>query len=122
MAPQDTTVESGTEAKFTCTAMTDPEEAKNLVIDWKKDDGLIDYEVAQRVFKNYMDNSLTISGLYTLDTGKYTCVASNGLDTAEASAQLVVQGKNLSPRNGTAAQSVKFIISSYVIGKRNEIG
>ena len=84
----------GTEAKFTCTAMTDPEEAKNLRIDWKKDDELIDYKLAQRVFKNYMDNSLTISGLYTLDTGKYTCVASNGLDTSEASAQLVVQGKS----------------------------
>ena len=93
MAPQDTMVVVGTEAKFTCTAMTDPEEAKNLKIRWKKDDQFIDYEMAQRVFKNYMDNSLTISGLYILDTGKYTCVASNGLDTDEASAQLVVQGK-----------------------------
>ncbi|MRC56963.1 hypothetical protein GH877_30370, partial [Bacillus thuringiensis] len=50
-----------------------------------------DYKLAQRVFKNYMDNSLTISGLYILDTGKYTCVASNGLDMDEANAQLVVQ-------------------------------
>ncbi len=40
-----------------------------------------------------MDNSLTISGTIELDTGKYTCVATNGLDEDEASAQLVVQGE-----------------------------
>ena len=40
-----------------------------------------------------MDNSLTISGTLSLDTGKYTCVASNGLDEDEASAQLIAQGQ-----------------------------
>ena len=47
-----------------------------------------------RVFKNDMDNSLTISGTLSLDTGKYTCVASNDLDEDEASAQLIVQGQH----------------------------
>ena len=42
-----------------------------------------------------MDNSLTISGTINLDTGKYTCMASNGLDSDEASAQLIVQGKSM---------------------------
>ena len=92
-APLDVTVYAGTEAKFTCTATTDPEEVGKLNIEWKKDDALIDYQRAQRVFKNVMDNSLTISGAIPLDTGKYTCVASNGLDVSEASAQLVVQGE-----------------------------
>ena len=46
-----------------------------------------------RVFKNDMDNSLTISGTISLDTGKYTCIAENGLDDEEASAQLIVQGQ-----------------------------
>ena len=81
-----------TEAKFTCTATTDPEEVNSLRIEWNKDGERIDYLVAQRMFKNEMDNSLTISGTISLDTGKYTCVAINGLDQDEASAQLVVQG------------------------------
>ena len=82
----------GTEAKFTCTATTDPEEISNLRIDWKKDGQIIDYDLAQRVFRNDMDNSLTISGTISLDTGKYSCYAHNGLDSEEASTQLVVQG------------------------------
>lgn len=90
--PLDVMVYEGTEAKFTCTATTDPEEVQNQRIDWKKDGQMINYALAQRVFKNDMDNSLTISGTISLDTGKYTCVASNGLDEDEASAQLVVQG------------------------------
>lgn len=85
-------IHEGTEAKFTCTATTDPEEVSNLSIEWKKDGQLIDYALAQRVFRNDMDNSLTISGTISLDTGKYTCMATNGLDSDESSAQLVVQG------------------------------
>lgn len=86
-------VYEGTEAKFTCTATTDPEEVGNLRIVWKKDGQEIDYNLAQRVFKNDMDNSLTISGTIYLDTGKFTCMATNGLDENEESAQLVVQGQ-----------------------------
>ena len=46
------------------------------------------------MFKNDMDNSLTISGTISLDTGKYTCMAcTDGLDCDEMSAQLTVQGQ-----------------------------
>lgn len=41
--PLDVMVFAGTEAKFTCTATTDPEEVENLKIVWKKDDQIIDY-------------------------------------------------------------------------------
>ena len=41
-------VYEGTEAKFTCTGTTDPEEVRNLEINWKKDGQLIDYQLAQR--------------------------------------------------------------------------
>ena len=47
-APLDVMVYEGTEAKFTCTGTTDPEEVKNLEINWKKDGELIDYQLAQR--------------------------------------------------------------------------
>lgn len=89
----DMMVYEGTEAKFTCTATTDPEEVATLEIQWQKDGQTIDYTLAQRVFQNQMDNSLTISGTIYLDTGKYTCVGLNGLDQDNASAQLVVQGR-----------------------------
>lgn len=90
-APMDMMIPEGMEAKFTCTGTTDPEEVENLHISWKKDNQTINYELAQRVFQNAIDNSVTISGTQYLDTGKYTCVASNGLDSSEASAQLIVQ-------------------------------
>ena len=92
-APMDMMIPEFTEAKFTCTGTTDPEEVENLKITWKKDNQTINYEMAQRVFQNAIDNSVTISGSQYLDTGKYTCVVSNGLDSAEASAQLIVQGR-----------------------------
>lgn len=97
--PLDVMVYEGTEAKFTCTATTDPEEVQNLRIDWKKDGQIIDYALAQRIFKNDMDNSLTISGTISLDTGKYTCMASDGLDSDEAEAQLIVQAPPDPPNN-----------------------
>jgi len=91
----DIMIQAGEEAKFTCTGTTDPEEVENLKISWKKDNQTINYRLAQRIFQNEIDNSVTISGLIYLDTGKYTCVASNGLDSSEASAQLIVQGQSL---------------------------
>jgi len=92
----DMMIPEGMEAKFTCTATTDLDEVENLKITWKKDNQTINYIMAQRIFQNIIDNSVTISGSIYLDTGKYTCVASNGLDSSEASAQLIVQGLLLS--------------------------
>ena len=42
-APLDVMVYEGTEAKFTCTGTTDPEEVKNLEINWKKNGKFIDF-------------------------------------------------------------------------------
>lgn len=47
-APLDLMVFENTEAKFTCTATTDPEEIHNLEIVWEKDGQAIDYTQAQR--------------------------------------------------------------------------
>lgn len=91
MAPLSMMVYYVTEAKFTCTATTDPEEVDNLRIIWKKDDEEINYRLAGRVSQIIMDNSLTISGAIYLDTGKYTCTATNGIDMDEKSANLIVQ-------------------------------
>jgi len=40
---------------------------------------------------NVQDNSLQIAGPKSLDSGSYTCSATNGIDVAEASATLRVQ-------------------------------
>ncbi len=71
--------------------------------------------MAQRAFQNDLDNSLTISGTIELDTGKYTCVATNGLDEAEASAQLVVQGQ-FRFRLGISGSFTPFVFTSGVSG------
>jgi len=93
--PLDMMIEEGMEAKFTCTGTTDPDEVENLKITWKKDGKPIDYDTAQRVSAIEIDNSLTVSGPTYLDTAKYTCVVSNGLDSSEASAMLIVQCMSL---------------------------
>ena len=41
---------------------------------------------------NVQDNSLTISGTISRDSGFYTCVVTNGLDEERASAILTVKG------------------------------
>lgn len=43
------------------------------------------------MFMNVQDNSLQIAGPKSLDSGSYTCSATNGIDVAEASATLRVQ-------------------------------
>ena len=53
----------------------------------------LDCRLAQRMFRNNMDNSLTISGTMSLDTAAYSCMATNGLDEDEITAQLIVQGQ-----------------------------
>ncbi len=49
MAPQDVMLPEGTEAKFTCTATTDPDEVDNLRLYWRKDGVEIDYAVSTAV-------------------------------------------------------------------------
>lgn len=90
--PMDLEVNAGYDAKFTCSGTTDPEEVQNLKIKWMKDNKEIS-SVVQRMFTNNQDNSLTISGTIVRDSGSYTCIATNGLDSSEASAMLTVKAK-----------------------------
>ncbi|KAK7102376.1 neuroglian-like isoform X2 [Littorina saxatilis] len=97
-APMDLEITSGYNAKFTCSATTDPEEVGTLEIKWLKDNKEIS-TVVQRMFTNIQDNSLTISGTIVRDSGSYTCIATNGLDAAKASAMLTVRDKPDAPSN-----------------------
>lgn len=86
--PMDLEVRTGVNAKFTCSGTTDPQEIEFLTTSWLKDGTGI--ELGNRMFLNYQDNSLTISGTEQRDTGTYECVISNGLDNDTKSARLVV--------------------------------
>lgn len=80
-----------TDAKFTCSGTTDFEEVANLRVYWLKDGKEITTN-DQRMTTNVQDNSLTISGTISRDSGLYTCVVTNGLDQETASAILTVKG------------------------------
>lgn len=67
--------------------------------EWTKDDSPIDFSQSPRVQINFWDSSLIISAALPLDTGRYTCIASNGVDSASVNALLVVQGVPGSPLN-----------------------
>ena len=54
-------VYAGTEAKFTCTGTTDPEEVQNLEINWEKDGDPINYEAAQRFLSTHSSVKLSFS-------------------------------------------------------------
>ncbi|XP_046562209.1 neuroglian-like isoform X1 [Haliotis rubra] len=96
--PLDLEVNAQTDAKFTCSGTTDPEEVQNLKIKWMKDNKDITAN-DQRMTTNNQDNSLTISGTIVRDSGTYTCIATNGLDQSFASAMLTVKDRPDAPVN-----------------------
>ncbi|PAA80574.1 hypothetical protein BOX15_Mlig006634g9, partial [Macrostomum lignano] len=99
MAPQDTRVYEGQEVKLICTAITDLKEEKNLIIQWSKDGTIIDFDQNPRLTINLPDYSLIVSGAKPLDTGIYTCNATNGLDYDSKSAMLMIMGRPEMPTN-----------------------
>ncbi|PVD25027.1 hypothetical protein C0Q70_15524 [Pomacea canaliculata] len=116
--PLDLEVNAGTDATFTCSATTDPEEVDKLQIKWLKDNKEISAD-ADRMTTNKQNNSLTISGTIVRDSGSYTCVATNGLDQEEASAMLTVRDRPDSPTDvkvekcATQNATVSWIPGSY---------
>ena len=92
--PASRDVNASENVVFRCEAITDPAENSKLRIEWKRNGETIDYEREKRVSKNMADNSLTIGTVAVGDSGEYTCVASNGLDTDEVTAQLIVKGES----------------------------
>lgn len=94
--PMDLEVFASSDAKFTCSGTTDPEEVNNLRIVWLKDEKEITTN-DKRMTTNIQDNSLTISGTITRDSGTYTCIATNGLDESRQSALLTVKDRPKPP-------------------------
>lgn len=77
-----------------CTVETDPEEMDQLRVDWLKDGIPIDFTAELgHVFHNPGDNSLTISISSVLDSGAYTCNASNGIDSDRYTVDVTIKGE-----------------------------
>jgi len=102
---KDKEVNATAKVEFNCQATTDRAEQSKLRIEWKRNSQVIDYEQEGRISKNMADNSLTISQATVSDTGAYTCVASNGLDSDEFTVQLTVKGES-SLRHGSVVLSI----------------
>ncbi|XP_067683100.1 neuroglian-like isoform X2 [Haliotis asinina] len=92
--PLDLELIYGNEATFTCGAITDPLETLEYI--WLRDGVRIE-EDDPRVSIN--DGTLTIIDINSKDTANYTCMASNGLDNATATAKLQVKAPPDPPYN-----------------------
>lgn len=86
--PATQTIKFGNQLTFTCGATTDPNELDQLVISWLKDGEPVNLN-DPRISKK-PDSSLFITGLNSSDSGRYTCVASNGLDSDSKSAEVKI--------------------------------
>ena len=71
-APDDITV--------TCSATTDPSEAHNLRIQWRRNGDVINPAPGSRYIINDDTGQLTIRQSRVNDTATYTCRADNGVD------------------------------------------
>ncbi|XP_046363431.1 neuroglian-like isoform X4 [Haliotis rufescens] len=92
--PLDLELIYGNEATFTCGAITDPLET--LEYSWLRNGVRIEEDDPRF---SIMDGTLTIIDINSKDTANYTCMASNGLDNATASAKLQVKAPPDPPYN-----------------------
>jgi receptor-type tyrosine-protein phosphatase zeta len=92
-SPESQVVNALSTVVLECEAITDPNEENHLTVEWKYKRESIDYDKDPRITRNKIDKSLRIVGITVEDTGEYTCVADNGLDSDEATATITVQDR-----------------------------
>ena len=91
--PQNQEVDASTDVVFACEAITDCREISQLTITWTHNGEEIDFENEPSFQFNIRDNTLTILASEEEDSGDYTCVAHNGLDSHDVTAGLSVNGE-----------------------------
>ncbi|KAL3851941.1 hypothetical protein ACJMK2_015632 [Sinanodonta woodiana] len=97
--PKEQQVNFRRDAHFQCSATTDDQESKNLRITWLHNGIPVDlHNPDVKITDAY---GLILKNTSSKNTGNYTCVATNGLDSASASAQLNVIAPPDPPRDIT---------------------
>ena len=91
--PHHQRVQAGMDVRFMCEAAADSLIHGLPVIEWRRDDELIDFSTDTRFTKSILDSALSIRNTTTLDTGLYTCVAAVGGESVSRNAQLIVEGE-----------------------------
>lgn len=93
-ALKDVTVNATDEIRLPCDVTTDPMERSNLHVEWHKDGVRVDPTNDDAVSLDPTDFSLIVHSSRVVDTGRYNCIANNGLDEAMSNVVLVtVQGQ-----------------------------
>jgi len=97
--PSPQTVIASSNVTFYCIVTTDPDETSSLQIYWRRDGkwlvmtDLCTHRCLITTFEG-RNSSLFITGVTTADTGQYMCRAISSVDTADATASLLVKGNN----------------------------
>ena len=95
--PRTISVNKFLDARFNCTAATDPDELHLLKITWSLDGRPISndsrHHVTQAMTSQGGRGQLRVYGVRGSDNGRYQCIASSGLDSARSQpAYLLVKG------------------------------
>ena len=88
-------VDTNTDVALECEATTDHLETAHLTITWRRNGEEINFDSEPRFHINVNANTLMIVASEVEDSGEYTCVAENGVDSDDATAVLTVEGKGM---------------------------
>ena len=92
-APASQTVRASSTVTFECSAETDPETVP-LVVEWLRNGVLINLQYIQHISMRVDSNTLEIIDSKVVDSANYSCRAKTPLDSVQAHATLIVQGKS----------------------------
>jgi len=95
VGPLDVTISASQDFELRCLATTDAIEMPLLRVEWLKDASPVNRVSVEHRRMHGIESFLKIKKAKIDDTGNYTCLAGNGIDSDNQSAQVVVAGNGL---------------------------
>jgi len=90
--PRAQVISAPDDITLTCRAVTDPSEAHNLRLQWRRNGDVINPAPASRYVISDDGSQLTIRQSRVTDTATYTCRAENGVDFDTVEVPVTVRG------------------------------